>query len=535
MKLHLLLGAAALVFSSPLHAQNIPSLERIEADTTTLAADDMGGRQLGTEGYDKAAQYVAAQMAAMGLAPGGDEAGYLQTFRLADVAARPNSPPSAMVGRTAYVHGENAVIETDPALGNFERAYDVVYVGDGFDAPEYGASTYGDMDVRGKLVAVSINFIEAGPADVTAHLNQSVLAIAANKGAAGVIYILPSILPDEAWAEITSELDGGGINLANEDGVPVDALDGLEVFMMLKPSGNQELLSGTVPPSAIDQGYIGGSFPEAFALQSRISIAGTATSYEPMSSDNVIGLIEGSDPALAGEIIVVTAHLDHVGTQPDREGDDKIFNGAFDNAIGVASMLEAARLTLKAEEAPRRSIAFVALGAEEQGLFGSADLARRGMIAGKRIVANVNLDMPLTFTDFDKVIAFGAEHSTIGADVAAVAQEMGLSIIGDPNPDEAFFVRSDHYSFVKKGVPSVMLDVWPSENADAVNAQFMERHYHDPSDEVSLISDWTPTGEFARLNALLIQRLAAAGAPPRWYEDSYFGRAMAPDAPKAER
>ncbi|WP_260482763.1 M28 family peptidase [Sphingomicrobium flavum] len=535
MKLPLLIGAAALAFSVPALAQSAPSLERIEADTTILSADEMGGRELGSEGYDKAAAYVAAQMAAMGLKPGGDGQTYLQAITLAKVADHADAPPSMRLGRKTLVHGEDVIIETDPALGAFEKSYDLVYVGDGFDAPQFGSSAYGDVDVRGKIVVISAFFLEKGPADVLAHINQSPFAIAAANGAAGLMMMVPQGMPDDVWNEISAEQNGGGINLADAQGVPVDKLDGLEVAIMLNPKVNADLLRGTVSPMVIDQGYMTGKFPPSFAIKERLDLSATSTSSERIDSANVIGMIEGSDPALADEVIVVTAHLDHVGTQSDHEGEDKIFNGAFDNAIGVASMLEAARMALAADAPPRRSIAFVALGAEEQGLFGSAHLAKAGNIAGKRIVANVNLDMPLTFVPFDRVIAFGAEHSTIGEDVAAVARDMGLKIMADPQPDEAFFVRSDHYSFVKEGIPSVMLDVWPAKNGAAVNKRFMENHYHDPSDEVGIITDWKPTGEFARLNALLIQRLAAADAAPLWYEDSYFGTTLAPRAPKARR
>jgi Zn-dependent M28 family amino/carboxypeptidase len=250
-------------------------------------------------------------------------------------------------------------------------------------------------------------------------------------------------------------------------------------------------------------------------------------------SPNVIGIVPGSDPALKKEYVVISAHLDHVGMQ--RTGGDKIFNGAMDNASGVATMLEAARAFVASGKPPRRSIMFVAFAAEEQGLIGSNYLARNPLIGDGKIVANVNLDMPILLYDFQDVIAFGAERSTLGPIVAAAAAKVAITLSPDPMPHENMFVRSDHYSFVQAGVPSLMLDPGFKNGGEEAIRNFMRSHYHQVSDDISLPFDWNAAAKFAKLNYLIAREIADADEAPRWYAKDRYGDRYAKDAPKAAR
>ncbi|WP_448662224.1 M28 family metallopeptidase [Sphingomonas sp. CJ20] len=249
---------------------------------------------------------------------------------------------------------------------------------------------------------------------------------------------------------------------------------------------------------------------------------------------NVLGILPGSDPVLRNEYVVLSAHLDHIGTDA-RPGRDKVFNGAMDNAAGVATMLEAARILATAPVAPKRSILFVALAGEELGLVGSSYLARNPVVGTGKVVADVNLDMPILLYDFQDVVAFGAEHSTLGPIVAHAAGQMGVTLSPDPMPEEQLFVRSDHYSFVKAGVPSVFLVTGFKNGGEKAFRGFLRTHYHQVSDQIDLPFDWKAGAKFAELNARIAREIADGEQPPRWYEGNQYGDRYAKGAPRAPR
>ena len=231
---------------------------------------------------------------------------------------------------------------------------------------------------------------------------------------------------------------------------------------------------------------------------------------------------------------MISAHLDHLGTNP-RAGGDKIFNGAMDNASGVATMLETARAFAASSRPPRRSILFVALAGEEEGLLGSAYLAQRPLIGEGKIVANVNLDMPVLLYDFQDVVAFGAEHSTLGPIVAAATAKMGVALSPDPMPSENLFVRSDHYSFVKAGVPSVFLVTGFGNGGKKAFKSFLASHYHKVSDDLGQAFDWNAAARFAKINYLIAREIADGDAAPLWYDGNQYGDRFARNAPKAPK
>lgn len=249
---------------------------------------------------------------------------------------------------------------------------------------------------------------------------------------------------------------------------------------------------------------------------------------------NVIGVIPGSDPVLKDEYVVISAHLDHIG-KAEFGGGDVIYNGAMDNASGVATMLEAARAFTTDGKPPRRSIMFVALAAEEQGLLGSSYLARHPLVGEGRMVANVNLDMPILLYDFQDVVAFGAEHSTMGPIVAAAAAKMGVTLSPDPVPSQKLFFRSDQYSFVKEGVPSVFLVTGFKNGGEKAFRDFEKSHYHNVSDDLSLPFDWNAGAKFAKLNYLIAREIADGDQAPRWYAGNTYGDRYAKKAPKAPK
>ncbi len=249
----------------------------------------------------------------------------------------------------------------------------------------------------------------------------------------------------------------------------------------------------------------------------------------------MVGVLPGADPLLANEYIVYTAHLDYIGelqtegAEPGQQ--DMINNGVLDNASGVAVMLETARL-LAQDQKPRRSILFVTVTGEEKGLVGAEYFAMNPTVPVNSMVSEINLDMLLLLYDFADVIAFGAEHSSLGDTVREVAQGFGIELSSDPFPEQNIFVRSDHYRFVQQGIPSVFLVTGMQSLDEGVDAQaifnnFLLEDYHKPSDDLGLPIHYGAAARFTRINAKIGTSIADKTARPAWHEGGFFGRTFA--------
>lgn len=252
--------------------------------------------------------------------------------------------------------------------------------------------------------------------------------------------------------------------------------------------------------------------------------------HESVSSPNVAAVLRGSDAKLREEYVVYTAHLDHEGIGEPRNG-DAIYNGALDNASGVAQMLEAARAFARLPKPPRRSVIFVAVTAEEEELLGSEYYASFPTVPARAIVANVNLDGGLILYPGDAVV-HGADHSTMGAVVEVAAKRLGIVLSPDPAPEENFLVRSDQYSFIKKGVPAVFVFPGMKSSDPAIDGQtrFMEylaKRYHTPLDDMSQPFSFEAGALGARFNFLIGYAVAQQTGRPRWNEGDFFGRTFA--------
>lgn len=520
MRALILAGAAALLIAAadtPLP----PDQAAMKAHVAFLADDAMKGRQAGSPEYDVAAAYVAARMQEAGLIPAGDNGTWRQAVPL--VAARPLESTASLTraGKvTALTLGSDYVGRA--SLTDAERTVEgeVVFAGYGVVDPTTGIDDYRGLDVNGRIVAVLYGGPQGLNSEVAAHYgNRSVKAeVAGRRGAKGIVFIesraLRAIYDFPAVVESWS---GPGMNWSRPGAA---AADGAPQLAALSEAGAAKLFAGGRLAWAKVRAADAAKKPLPTGSLGVTASFSQKSELVRLTSANVVGKLEGSDPALKGEYVVLTAHLDHIGVTEPVNG-DAINNGAMDNAIGIAAMLEAARAFRDAGAAPKRSLLFVALTAEEEGLIGSDYFARFPTVPKGSIVADVNLDMPIMTYKFEDIVAYGADRSSIGPVLAQVAAADGLKLTPDPAPEETNFVRTDHYSFVKQGVPSVSIDAGPGA---AATKAFLDTHYHQPSDEIdqSPPIDWASARRFAMLNYRLARALAD-GPRPTWNKGDFFG------------
>jgi Zn-dependent M28 family amino/carboxypeptidase len=259
-----------------------------------------------------------------------------------------------------------------------------------------------------------------------------------------------------------------------------------------------------------------------FPLTPRLEAHVEATLTET-SADNVVAELPGSDPALAAEAVVLSAHLDHLGTGKPDNGDG-IFHGAMDDASGVASLLEVARAMHADKARPRRSILFLAVCAEEKGLLGSRYFTAHPSRHAGHIVADINSDMFLPLYPLSRVVGFGADESSLAADIQAIGGPLGVELVPDPQPDHLIFVRSDQYNFVRKGTPAVMLVMSPRPGTaeEATYNQWFATRYHAQADDLSQPVNLAAADAFNQLVDRLAMRVADAPGTPHWRADSFF-------------
>jgi len=338
-----------------------------------------------------------------------------------------------------------------------------------------------------------------------------------------------------AWERVRSRVGSPSMGWINEKGEVHGEFEQLQAGGMLRHTATEVLFENA--PVNLETLIERDGNAEAlmsFTLDSTVKLRQRST-HETIYSPNVAAVLPGSDPLLANEHVLYTAHLDHIGelhSEGSEQGqNDIINNGAMDNASGVSVMLETARLFTETA-APRRSILFVAVTAEEKGLVGSEYFAMNPTVPIESVVSAVNLDMPVLLYDFGDVIAFGSEHSTLAETVREAAGSYGIELSPDPFPEQNIFVRSDHYRFVQQGVPSVFL-VTGMKSLDAdVDTQpivegFLKDHYHKPSDDLSLPINYSAAVKFTRINAKIGENIANEAERPHWHEGDFFGRTFA--------
>ncbi|WP_028056065.1 M28 family metallopeptidase [Sphingobium bisphenolivorans] len=509
--------------------------EQIRADVGFLSDDLLEGRDAGTRGYDIAARYVAARFEALGLqqaVPGS----WFQPVTLSLARLDEQAPPSLTIGDRRF--------SSDVAIGAFGReakqglAAQAVFVGYGLKSAREKMDDYAGLDLRGKF-AVALSGSPLGmPSEIGAHLSAEKALAAQEAGAIGLITIpSESFLSRTSWERLRERAGEPVVSWIGQDGQAYVRAAGIRGTAYANGAAAEALLAGSGRTLAAIRAEAAkkGARPRGFALKPMIRIERTSI-VETAASRNVLALLPGSDPALAGEYVLLMAHLDHLGVKKSAKGSDKIHNGAMDNASGVATMLAVAKAFAESRQRPRRSILFAAVTAEEDGLLGSQYLAKNPVLpAGGKLVGVVNLDMPILTYDFRDLIAFGADHSTLGPIVKKAAGAEGIALSPDPLPSEGLFTRSDHYRFVQEGVPAIFLMTGFAGPGREAFEHFLKTDYHQPSDQMSLPFHWNAAAKFARVNYAIARGIADEAQAPLWYKGDFFGDAFAPDAPKAEK
>jgi Zn-dependent M28 family amino/carboxypeptidase len=498
--------------------------EGILRDVEVLSADSMEGRAPGTVGEERAIRYIVERFRQAGLEPVGED--YLLPVDLVGMtknAARSSITIQGRGGALALAQDENFTFWSTTEQPVVElRDVPIVFVGYGVEAPEHEWDDFKGEDLSGKVLLflnddppVVEDGVELFGGPIRTYYGRWTYKFeqAQKHGAAGAIIVHT----DESASYGFSVIGNTGSRQIWQRDYQVPLLAWMDSTRSEQvATGLDTDLAGLFAMAArrdfrpVDTGY-------------RVS-ARIETEFERVRAYNVAGVLRGSDPTLADEYLVFTAHHDHLGMNPDLPGEDKVYNGALDNALGVASMIAAAEAFATVRPAPRRSVMFVSVTAEEGGLIGSGAFVQSPPVPRSSIVANFNVDSPQSFGMTHDLAAIGIDMSTLGDVLAEVAREHGLRPEGDPNPAAGSFYRSDQISFAKAGIPAIYLQAGRDyvEPLGFDPAAFRLQHYHQVSDRIH--PEWDVTGVERDMRVLFeaALRVANQDEQPRWAPGNEF-------------
>lgn len=536
------LTAALIASSASASAPN--SRERaspaaMRAHTSFLANDLLEGRDAGTRGFDLASAYVAAQFESLGLKPGGDAGNWYQTLKVRRRTLKTvEMTYLGQAGTTSLVNGKDVAVDASPYAASETLNLELVFVGWGIDAPALGFRDYDNLDVRGKAVVLLEGAPSSLPPALRAHYSwiQQKERMAAAHGAAAILTIKsPARERFSPWerARVYRPLPAVnwiGSRSPGEQLPPKATVTlGPEFARTLVARAGRDL---DAVFDASERGPVAG-----FPIPGRFTMS-RESSHEDAPSQNVIGLIEGRDPKLRNEYVVIVSHLDHVGVGPAVNG-DRIYNGAVDNAGGIAAMIEAARV-LAAGKPPLRSILFIATTGEERGLLGSDYYVTNPTVPLDRIVAAISVDGLMAFHDFGGIVALGAEHSTLGEISRDAAARVEAIHVPDPIPDRGNLALSDQYPFLRKGIPVLFPNPargLPRTGSDGTAEwdAYEKSSYHQPSDDMSLPLRWDVASRWADYISYVIEGAANARQRPTWYAGDVLADGVAPNGSRVPR
>ena len=507
----------------------------LRAHIKYLSDDLLEGRGPGARGGMLAAKYIASQFEALGLEPAGGERSYFQLVQM--IGSRPDSMNRLTVkngaGSTEFKFADDFVGGTDLEQTEVPINGDIVFVGYGVQAPEANWDDYKGQDVRGKILLMLVNDPPATATEPNLFGGKALTYYgrwtykyeeAARRGAAGAILIHTNESAGYGWSVVRNSWGSERFGLipdANTPGLKLKSWVTEDAARKIAQMGGQNL-------DQLRQQAASRSF-KPVTLNASVDMT-LRTQVQRLTSPNVVGIYRGNDPTLKNEYVVYSAHWDHLGIRPDQPGDN-IYNGAVDNATGIAGILAIAKAFGALNIRPKRSILFIATTAEEQGLLGAEYYARNPLVPLKDTVANINIDSMNVLGQTTDLTPLGADRSTLGKIVEEVAKENGLTVSPDAHPEQGSFYRSDHFPFAKAGVPAVNFEpgskfVGHSEKwGEEQFSDYNEHRYHQPSDEYSLYWNFAGMIQQARLAFMIGLRVGNANDTPQWNKGDEFERA----------
>jgi Zn-dependent M28 family amino/carboxypeptidase len=482
----------------------------------------MRGRQTGSPEHRRAAEYIAAAFKRAGLVPAGSEGWYQPVgFHVRRVAESRSSLALVRGGKSEPLQfGKDAIINLrSSSAGRVDGA--LVFVGYGVRAPDQGHDDFAGLDLKGKVAVVLAGPAPKGIPGPALAAGRAAGAEALEKGGAVGVIVIASPHADIPWDRYALSRLHPQMRLVSDSR---ERAHGPTATVVLNPARAERLFAGSRRSYASIQALADSGAPLAhFALPVRLR-ATVAVDESEAVSDNVVGLLPGSDSSLGKEYVVLTAHLDHLGVGEPVAG-DSIFNGAMDNASGIATLIETAGALGARSPRPRRSLLFVAVTGEEKGLLGSDYFAGHPTIPeGGALVADLNTDMFLPINPLRQLLVNGLEESDLADDVRRAAARAGIEVITDPEPERNAFVRSDQFSFIRRGIPALSLKVGfalGSEEHDRV-LRWRQERYHGVDDEVTQPVDRQAAADFNRLYPEVVIEVANRSARPAWYPTSAF-------------
>jgi Zn-dependent M28 family amino/carboxypeptidase len=508
-----------------------------------LSDDQLEGRGTGAPGGELAAKYIAAQLEAMGLKGGARDGSFFQPVSLVGVKADPQTKLTISAGGKSetFKFAEEFVAFTGAQAPEVDVNAELVFVGYGIDAPEQRWNDYkGEArDYRGKILVVMVNDPPATAEEPNLFGGRALTYYgrwtykfeeAARRGAAGVILLHTDESAGYPWSVVRTSNGSWRFDIAHGENDSAPYLK-LRSWMTNDSARRMMQLAGQNLDDLRRRAASRDFQPIKLNLTAAIDIR---SELKRVKAPNVVAILPGRDPRLRAQYVIYSAHWDHLGIgEPNRKG-DRIYNGAVDNASGVAAVLGIAQaLTrLPANERPRRSVLFLFPTAEEQGLFGAEWYSRNPVVPLSQTAANVNLDSMNILGETRDFVPLGAERSTLRAVVEGVARERGMTVAPDPRPEQGSFYRSDHFPLAKAGVPSISLKEgkdfvgrpvgWGEEQFRAYNTA----NYHQPSDEYS--DSWNLKGmiQSAEIALAIGRRIADAPEMPRFNPDDEFAKAQ---------
>ncbi len=513
----------------------------LKAHIRFLADDMLEGRGTGARGGELAAKYIASELEASGLKGGAADGSFFQPVSLVGVKADPGTMLTVSNGKSTevFTFGDDYVAFTGAQTEIVNVEADLVFVGYGIDAPEQQWNDYkGDAsDYRGKILVMLVNDPPATTAEPNLFGGKALTYYgrwtykyeeAARRGAVGAILLHTDQSAGYPWSVVRTSNGSWRFDIAR---TPEDTTPFLKFRSWMTDASAQRLMkaAGQDLDALRTQAATRDFKPLPLGFKGKLNLV---SEVKRVAAPNVIGLLEGSDPKLKSEYVVYSAHWDHLGIGAPNKSGDTIYNGALDNASGVACVLAIADVLAKLPVArrPRRSILFLFPTAEEQGLLGAEWYSKHPVVPLDHTAANVNLDSMNVLGVTKDFVPLGAERSSLKAVVDAVAREKGLRVSPDARPEQGSFYRSDHFPFAKVGVPSISLKEgndyvghtkeWGEEQFRAYNTA----HYHQPSDELRDTWDFRAMIQEADIALAIGMKIANAPQMPKFNEGDEFAK-----------